>query len=556
MSATTVKEFLVSLGLNVEGASGFDAAVGKATVVVAGLGTAVFAATGLLFGFTEAIAEQYDDLGDLSNRIDVSVASIEEFGYIAQLTGSDIATANSSLEQFSKTAGDAANNMGRGQKVFESLGIQVKDANGNVKETVGLLGEVGDKIKDMERGQQTAILGRLGLDRTLVDALTTDVSGLRAEFKTLYDATGLDSNTAAEKAGKFMDAFDRLNFVISTVGKSLAVNFMDRFTDALDSLRKLIIDNLPAIMRTVKPIIAIILALADTFIAVTYRIAQGAGVIIGWIGNIVEHTNKWVLAVGLVILAWKRLNLAFLLSPVGIIIAITTALGLLIDDFMTWKEGGESLIPWENWQKEIDMAMAVLSVFEKALENWFSVLLGISDAVGKLFAGDVAGAVDSLKGVFQSMVDFVSSLFGPVLSAIGAKFGITFDTIKGVVESLKDVFKSVFDYIASVIDGTLGKVRSAVDWAKSAVDAVSSVIPGMDSGDESKPARYSNSPMLPPPSAPSPLMGGKFGAQSIQQETQIIIQGATNPQATAREVASQQGQVNGDMARNLKGAVR
>ncbi|MNO26504.1 hypothetical protein D3C76_163580 [compost metagenome] len=555
MSATTIKEFLVSLGLNVEGAAGFDQAVGKATLVVAGLGTAVFAATGLLFGFTKAIAEQYDELGDLSNRIDVSVAAIEEFGYVAQLTGSDVATANASLEQFSKTAGDAANGMGRGQKVFEQLGISVTDANGKVKETTGLLGEVGDKIKDMERGQQTAILGRLGLDRTLVDALTTDVSGLRAEFKALYDATGLDANVAAEKAGKFMDAFDRLNVVISTVGKSLAVNFMDRFTDALDNLRKLIVDNLPVIMRTLKPIIALILALADTFIAITYRIGQGAGVIIGWIATIVENTNKWVLAIVFVILAWKKLNLAFLLSPVGAIIAIGVALGLLVDDFMTWKEGGESLIPWENWQAEIDMAAAVLKVFEKALENWFMVLFGISDAVGKLFTGDVAGSIESLKGVFQSMADFVSSLFGPILEAIGAKFGITFEDIENVVRSLGNVFKSVFDYIAEVIDNTLGKVRAAVDWAKSAVNAVSSVIPGMGEEQQTSP-RFNNSPMIPPPSAPSPIMGGKLSPQTIQQETNIIIQGGANPQTTAKAVAGEQSQVNGDMARNLKGAVR
>ena len=534
MSSTVIKEFLVSLGLETEGAAGFDAAVGKATLAVAGLGAVVFAAVGGMFAFTKAIADQYDELGDLSNRIDVSVASIEEFGYIAQLTGSDIATANSSLEQFSKTAGDAANKMGRGQKVFEQLGITVTGANGKVRGTVELLGEVGDKIKDMERGQQTAILGRLGLDRTLVDALTTDVSGLRDEFKKLYDATGLDANTAAEKAGKFMDALDRLDFVISTVGKSLAVNFMDRFTDALDSLRKLIVDNLPAIMRAITPVIKIILALADVFIAVVYRIAQGAGKIIGWVSDVVESMNGWVVAIGLVALAWKRFNLAFLATPVGMVLAMGVALGLLIDDFMVWKEGGDSLIDWSQWQTEIDFVTAGLAQLSAALEAWFGVLFHIMDAVVKLFKGDFSGAVDSAKLALQAFGDFIYSLFGPVLDFVSEQF------------------KSAFGYITSIIDAVIGKASAAVGWVKDAASSVGGFL-GISDSEEGAPKDINT----PPASAPSAAEAAKSGgAQTITQETNIHVNGAGNPEAVGKSVAGQQGQVNGDMARNMKGAVR
>lgn len=539
MNGQVVKEFLVSLGLETEGAQEFESQVGKASIIVAGLGTAVFAATGLLFGFTKAIAEYYDNLGDMADRTDIAVDAIEEFGYIATMTGSDVAAANSSLEAFSRTAGDAANGMGKGQKVFEQLGISVKAANGDIKDTTALLGEVGEKIKDMDRGQQIAILGRLGVDKTLIGALTSDVSGLRDEFHSLYSAVGLDSAKAAEKSGAFMDAMDRLGFVLSTVGRALAVNFMDRFTDALDSLRKLIVENLPSIMRAIKPVIALVLALADVFIALTYRAAQGIGVIIGWIGDLVEYTNKWVLAIFAVVAAWKYLNLAFLASPVGIILALVVALGLLIDDFMVWQEGGESLIPWDEWKPQIDLAMAAFEYLKAAVQSWFKVLNEIFSAIGDIFRGDFQSALDHLKAAIGYFAEWLYSLFGPVL------------------DKVRDVFMVVFDYIVGIIDKAIGKIKTAIDFVKGAAGAVSSFwSDDSKQGGQAGGTRLNNSPMAVPPLAPSPVAAGGLNAQSIQQQTSIILQGGPDPQANARAIASEQSQVNGDMARNLKGAAR
>lgn len=71
-----------------------------------------------------------------------------------------------------------------------------------------------------------------------------------------------------------MDAMDRMGFVLGAVGKSLAVNFMSRFTESIDRLRRLIVDNLPKIMNTLKPIISVVLAVADVFIALAYRAGQ------------------------------------------------------------------------------------------------------------------------------------------------------------------------------------------------------------------------------------------------------------------------------------------
>ena len=522
MGGEVVKEFLVSLGLETEGALDFDNMVGKATLAVAGLGAATFAVAGAIFAFTHKIAEQYDALGELADRTGTTAADLEELGYVAQLTDSSMAQATASIEGLTRAAGDAALGIGRSKKVFEQLGISVKDSNGNLKNTTDLLYEIGGAVKDMERGQQVAVLERLGIDRTMIKAITTDVSGLREEFKAVYDAAGLSSEDATEKANKFMDAMDRMSFVMATVGKSIAVNFMAKFTESIDTFRKLVVEMLPRIMRILLPIMSTVLTLADVFATLAFRAAQAIGTVIDWVMQIVNAMDGWALGIIAVVAAWKYLNLAFLATPVGMLISLGLALGLLIDDFMTWQEGGESLIPWGDWAEQIEMAKGIIGSLRTYLENVFMYIFGLVGALIDLFSGDFQGALISLQIAFEAFADIMKNAFGPALDYI------------------KTQFQSAFDWILGLLDKVMGKIGGAVDFVEGAIASVSSVV-----------SIGGPTPALAPSASYSPNSN-----QNVSQETNITIEGAGNPQAVGQQVASQQSRVNGDMARNLKGAVR
>lgn len=540
MNGEKIKEFLVGLGFEVQGEGEFTSAVSKATVAVAAIGAAAVAAAAGLFHFTAAVADHFDALGDMSNRTNIAVSSIEEFGYVAMMTGSSIEEANASLEQFSKVAGDAANGMGRGQKVFEQLGISVKDNNGKLKDSVGLLGEVGDKIKDMERGQQIAVLERLGLSKTLIDSMTTDVTGLRDEFHQLYSSVGLDANAAAEKSGRFMDAMDKLGYVFTVIGRAFAVNFMDKFTDSMDTLRKLVLELAPKLLAILKPVVDIVLRIADTFISLAYRAAQAVGVVIGWVADIVSHMNKWVIGIGLVLAAWRYLNLAFLATPAGAVLALVAAVGLLIDDFMTWQEGGQSLVPWGDWETEIGYVVKAIDILKSVIEQSFNIIFALVDAAVQVFSGDFPAALRAVNAAIESMTKILSTLFGPALDAV------------------KNQFKAAFDYIAGLITGVMDKASGAIGWIKGAADKVGSIF---GDSDEDAPKVKANQPrpaisLLAPSPAQAANLAPNQTTQSLNQTTSIIVQGSADPTATGRAVAGQQRDVNSDMARNLKGAVR
>ena len=471
MTAEPIKEFLVGLGFKVDeaGLERFSSRIKKATFAAAGLAAAAVASATAITKFVSGVADKFDDIGDLAARIDTTAEEILRLGFVATLTGSSLDAVKSSVENLNRVAGEASRGIGRGAKVFENLGISVKNTNGEMKDTSQLMAEVGDKIKDLGRGEQLALLSKLGIDATLIGALTEDVSGLAAEFDQLYKNAGIDSNKAAKLSGEFNDSMDRLTMSFDAIKSAVGLRFMGQVKNGIDTLRKFLVENMPKIINAVSPIIKLVLGIAEAFITIAGRIGSGIGVIIGFFGRLNDATNGWAGYILAAAAAWKIFNLAFLATPLGIILSLAAAIALLVDDFMTWREGGDTLIDWDSWKQGFDSAMEAMRALRKLFTDSFKAMFDAAASLVKLLTGD----------------------FGTILSTIGSIGGSVFG---GGVPSL-----------------------------------------------------------APSPRTAASLAGG---SQSVNQQTKIIVQGAGNPEATARAVTAQQSRVNADMVRNMQGAAR
>lgn len=506
MSGDVIKEFLVGLGFEVDeaGMANFSAGVTKATLTVAAIGAAAVAAAGMITSFVAGVADQFDQVGDLADRVNTTAEEVMRLGYVATLTGSDVDSANRSLEGLSKTAGEAALGIGRGAKIFEDLGLKAKDGNGKLKDTSVLISEIGTKIKDMARGEQLAVLSKLGIDPTMVNALTTDISGLAAEFDNLYKAAGIDANKAAESAGEFNDSMDRLKMTFNAIKSAVGLKFMNQIRMGIDALRKFLVENMPKIINAVSPVIDIVLRIAEAFIITASRVGQIIGSIIQWIVKVNDATDGWAGYILAVVAAWKYLNLSFLATPVGMILSLAAAVLLLYDDFMTWKEGGDALIDWSAWEPGINSAIEAVTFLRDMIGNAFTAIYAAIDLVASLLTGDFSQA-------WFAVGELVNSVIG------------IFQNAWGVIKSVGESLGNFAGAIAGVFSGSGG------------------------SGVAQNPA------LTPSPQAAAAMAGSQ---QSVSQQTQIVVQGSSDPATTAKEVAGQQGRVNADMARNMRGAAR
>jgi hypothetical protein len=191
--------------------------------------------------------------------------------------------------------------------------------------------------------------------------------------------------------------------LFKTTMESASVKLMPKFraqiraiTEAMINFRRKVMDNLPKAIEAIMPIIDVIMRIAEAFIKITTRIASGAMTIIGWLLRLNEETGGWAGYILAAAAAWKYLNLAFLASPLGMLLLLAAVVALLIDDFLTFEEGGESLIDWGS-----DFGIVMQDVTAALIG--FLAYLALSKAA--VIAMTVASCITIPKSLPQSISD-------------------------------------------------------------------------------------------------------------------------------------------------------
>lgn len=311
-------------------------------------------------------ADKFNDLGDVVSRVgNATVKELDRLGYVAELTGSDANTATASFENLSRTIGEAAQGIGRGALVFEKLGLSAKDAQGNVKTTTQVLDEIKVKIKDLSKAEQSAYIQRLGLDRSMIGMLTSDTTEIIDQYNKRTEALGINVDEAAELGAKYNDAIKVTERGFDDIITAFVLRVLPSITTAIERVSKLIDENAGLIKSYVDPIAA--------------AVSIGADLVTGFItgvGKLFKVLGKWPVYIGAVTVAWKLLNAVFKASPIGriitLVMGLVTAIGLLIDDYETWKEGGKSFFDWSAAQVWFDHMSKIFDALKTIVGNFFS----------------------------------------------------------------------------------------------------------------------------------------------------------------------------------------
>lgn len=311
-------------------------------------------------------ADKFNDLGDVVSRVgNATVKELDRLGYVAELTGSDANTATASFENLSRTIGEAAQGIGRGAQVFEKLGLSAKDAQGNVKTTTQVLDEIKVKIQDLSKAEQSAYIQRLGLDRTMIGMLTSDTTEIIDQYNKRTEALGINVDEAAELGAKYNDAIKVTERGFDDIITAFVLRVLPSITTAIERVSKLIDENAGLIKSYVDPIAA--------------AVSIGADLVTGFItgiGKLFKILGKWPVYIGAVTVAWKLLNAVFKASPIGriitLVMGLVTAIGLLIDDYETWIEGGKSFFDWSAAQVWFDHMSKIFDALKTIVGNFFS----------------------------------------------------------------------------------------------------------------------------------------------------------------------------------------
>ncbi|MCP9270145.1 lytic transglycosylase catalytic [Xenorhabdus sp. XENO-1] len=372
-NAETIRDFLISLGFEVDGAGEkkFSTIVAGVTGNVLKLGAAVEGAALAVVGFTAQVASGLDKLYWQAQRTGGTAEQIKSLGYAVSQAGGSVDGLNSSLEG---VASFLRNNPG-GEGFLRNMGIQTRDTNGKLRDTASLVALVGERLSAMPHYRANQYAGILGIDENTLMAMRRGIGGYASDYQRIMKTMGYNPTAAAKNANTFMTEFYKLKTVMGTAKDKIGGELARVLTPSIEKLTNLILKHWPTIEKVIMSVVKAILTLSEMLGQLVYRGAKGIQDLIGWWKKLDEGSKDLIKTFGLVAAAWWALNSKFLTSPIGIITALMAALLLLYDDYQTWKEGGKSLIDWSQWEGTIEKVGENI----KQLKDW---ILNIKDAVG------------------------------------------------------------------------------------------------------------------------------------------------------------------------------
>lgn len=454
MNAETLKDFLISLGFNVDeaGARKFDAVVAGTTLKAIELGIKVEATALSVVAFTAKIASGLDDLYWASQRTGATVEGIKQIGYAVSQVGGSVDGARGSLESLARFM---RNNPGA-EGFLNRLGVQTRDASGNMRDMATIFTGVGQRLSTMPYYRANQYAQMLGLDENTLMAMRRGIGQFSGEYNAIAKAIGYNADVAAVSSNKFMTSLRSFGLMAGMARDKIGSSLADGLAGSLDRLRRQILDNFPKIEGAITGTVKGILWAGEMVGRVIYRLIQLGQSISDWWDSLDKQSQELIELIGALTAAWWMLNRAMLASPITWVLGLAAAIALLWEDYQTWKEGGRSLIDWGKWKPEVDAALKMVGDLKQTV-------LDLGKALAKLLNIDPKSW--SLKWDFSNFISQMGE-FSKMLSMIGDLLNAIKDGRWSDAASIGRALLKQGSNQPDALPGVSDSANSAADWIK------------------------------------------------------------------------------------------
>lgn len=454
MNAETLKDFLISLGFKVDeaGARKFDAVVAGTTLKAIELGVKVEAAALSVVAFTAKIASGLDDLYWASQRTGATVEGIKQIGYAVSQVGGSVDGARGSLENLARFM---RNNPGA-EGFLNRLGVQTRDASGNMRDMATIFTGVGQRLSSMPYYRANQYAQMLGLDENTLMAMRRGIGQFSGEYTAMAKAIGYNADAAAVSSNKFMTSLRSFGLMAGMARDKIGSSLADGLAGSLDRLRRQILENFPKIEGAITGTVKGILWAGEMVGRVIYRLIQLGQSISDWWDSLDKQSQQLIELIGALTAAWWMLNRAMLASPITWVLGLAAAIALLWEDYQTWKEGGKSLIDWGKWKPEVDAALKMVGDLKQTV-------LDLGKALAKLLNIDPKSW--SLKWDFSNFITQMGE-FSKMLSMIGDLLNAIKDGRWSDAASIGKALLKQGSNQPDALPGVSDSANSTADWIK------------------------------------------------------------------------------------------
>lgn len=461
---------------------GFKKIAGNIGSVLKGVGTAVagvgaaVAGVGLAAGklVTDAAASA-GALVDLSVKTGLSTDKLQEFAYIGEQVGTSQETITGSLSKLVRSMDAARAGTGDAGKAFQTLGIRITDANGNLRDNSAVFADVIDALgkipNETERDALSMrLFGKSAQElNPLIAAGTEEINRLAQEAR---DMGAVIDGDAVQSLAGFNDTLASIKLSLQGVGGSVAAAFLPGFQGLGDQVKGYLGD------------IAQVVQQSDGDLG---KAAAGIGKIFGGAVSDLAKQAPEIMQAGIDLL--KGLieavvtNLPTLVTSAVEI--LTSLLGFIVENLPMLIEAGlQMIITLANAMAEAlpELIPAVLEIIPKVVLTLLENLPQLIDAALKLILALAEGLIAAIPVLIPYIPQIVEAIFTAIIESLPligeAAVELIMTLVEGIGNSLPELGAAAVDTINAFREGYYGMIGEIFEVG---INIVSGVWEGINS---------------------------------------------------------------------------
>jgi hypothetical protein len=243
------------------------------------IGTAIAAGATAAVAALQLTINSMDDMSKAAQKVGASTEEFSKLTYAAGLADVSMETLVGSLGKLIKAQSAALKETSQQAKVFDALGISIKNADGSLRESTDVLSDFADKFQALKGSPEAMAAGFAIFGRSfqeMIPLLKDGGDGIRAAGDELEAFGGVLSTEAGNNAEEFNDNLTRLKTAAFALSQAVAADLLPDLIELSENLIVLVKDG-DAVSETAHSI-------ADVF-----RVLAGAA---GFLGGYLEAADN------------------------------------------------------------------------------------------------------------------------------------------------------------------------------------------------------------------------------------------------------------------------
>lgn len=341
--------------------------------------------------------------------------------------------------------------------VSQSLDGASEAANQASKD-LGTAGNSADKAESKFSKLKVAMIALVGgamlFGGRIASAFNSAISNAEELFKSKNALYSISKDEIAQ-VDKYKQSLDKTSLSINSIKTKIAINLIPSVTAVSEKFNGWLSSNKDLITNGISKVILWI-----------GRGIQIIGNFIKFIDKIVRSTIGWKNAFIALGIAWAVLNRQFLFSPIGMLVVAFGALLLLVDDLMTYMQGGKSLFG-SYWDPLIAGGKKVVEFFQNGEKIWMPILIGLVSYFTLLSGGGIfASIVKNIKSIgtaFKALrAVMMSNPIIAILTAIAVVAYLIYDNWEWLKAKFKQIWTSMSGFVSDAWKNIVDSVSSAI----------------------------------------------------------------------------------------------